>query len=314
MKVCHIVNSFDPACDVLRCVRELNLYSRYSHTLYTKDPHPAQAVYQYEQPSQPGWLMSAGEARRLVEDADVLVYHFAGRESGAGDDSKPSAFRNLHVTWDNIEQRFWTNGYYDSGAYDRYKLVASSHVGALDYMPASKFRWLPDLLPLDEEYSFNTTDRPRPAVSYIKHADELRSRDFGKAAHLDCSHTTHADVLAKRSSLATVVIDNVSDGHYGLAGQEAVIMGLPVVVFNHPRTVAALDGWQPMHGSITTMFPFQQATTLDEAVNVATFLAQESPTIQRDRRHAIRAWAENFFSSRKLIDEYWDPFIEELAA
>ena len=30
-------------------------------------------------------------------------------------------------------------------------------------------------------------------------------------------------------------------------------------------------------------------------------------------RRAIRAWAEEFLDPRRLIGEYWDPFIDELA-
>lgn len=307
MKVAHIVNYFDPACDVLRCVRELNRHSRYSHSLYVRDPHPLQDSYQYEQPPKPGWLMPPEEAAALIAEADVLIHHFTGWEDGIGDEAKPSAFRNINIYWDRDSDRFWSSPEYNAKSYDRYRLVASSHAGAADFMPADRFRWLPDLLPLGGDYAFDPAPRPRPAVSYIKHAEGLRRRDMGGAAHLDCYRMAHAEVLAMRRSLASVVIDNVCDGHYGLAGQEAAIMGLPVVVFNHPRTLAAMDGWE----KAGTCFPFVQASTVDEAAAAAVWLARENSSA---RRHAIRAWAEEFFDPRRLVARYWDPFISELAS
>ncbi len=309
VKVAHVVNSFDPACSVLRCVRELNRYSKYSHSLYVREPHPAQDIYQYEQPEKPGWLMSPGEVQEMMWEADAFIYHFAGRDDRHLGEygGKPAAFRNIHVTWDEGSGKFWTNRDIDSGSYDQYRLLAASHAGALDYMPEDKFWWLPDLLPLDGAYSFSSYDRPCPRVSYIKHAEQLNSVDFGGVARLDCSLTAHRHVLSARRSLASAVIDNVCDGHYGLAGQEAAILGLPVIGFNHPRTLEAMRDWC----KDGTEFPFIQAFNLAEAVAAAGYAACHSDLAYRQ---AIRRWSEEFFAPRRLIAEYWDPFIKELAS
>jgi hypothetical protein len=174
-------------------------------------------------------------------------------------------------------------------------------------MPAERFRWLPDLLPLDGAYAPDFSGRP-PTVSYIKHAAELRRRDFGpRVGHLNCSDLPHAEVLRLRRRRASVVIDNVSDGHYGLAGQEAAIMGLPVVVFNHEVTLAGMDGWRGHE----LAFPFFQARTLDEAVSVAGWLAVNCAP---GSRRQMRRWAEAFLHPQRLVQDYWEPFIEELAA
>lgn len=299
MIVGHVVSSFDPANDVRRCVRELNLYSSHKHVLYVQDAHPKQAVYQYEEgPRDPAVLAAA----------DVLIHHFANTPQGWHDDSKPSAFRNIHITWDHDTDRFWTNSDYDCGDYSRYKLVSASHVGAVEYMPEERFCWLPDLIPLDGAYSFDPEPR-YPAVSYIKHAEQLRRVFFGNGIqHLDCSETAHAEVLSRRRSRASVVIDNLCDGHYGLAGQEAAVLGLPVVVFNHPRTLVAMAGWDKDGAA----FPFFQATELGDAIETATTLATDH-LWALEHRYAIRDWAEEFLDPRRLIAEYWDPFIEELA-
>lgn len=306
MKAGHVVNSFDPASDVVRCVRELNLHSRHEHCLYVKTRHPDQHVFRFGEPDPPTYDMTGEAVSEMMAGTDVIIYHFTGWEGGWHDLSKPSAFRNCNIYYNRDEDRFWSYAEYNAASYDRYRLVASSHAGAADFLPADRFRWLPDLLPLDGPYSFDPAPRP-PAVSYIKHAAQLRERDFGGAAHIDCFKTPHADVLARRRSQATAVIDNVEDGHYGLAGQEAAGFGLPVVVYNHPKTLQALAGWEKPG----TMFPFIQAESVDEARDLAADLA--SRTTAAGRR-AIRAWAEEFLDPRRLISEYWDPFITELGA
>lgn len=296
MKVGHIVNLFDPSCDVLRCVRELNLHSRHSHDLFVRDRHPDQDVYQFEEAPR-------ADAAAVIAAADVLIYHFAGLAADRHDPGKPSAFRSLHITWEGGDGRFRTTM---DTPLDDYRLLSASHVGATDFLPEDRFRWLPDLLPLDGPYQFDPALCPVPAVSYIKHAEQLREMDFGGADHLDCSRTAHATVLARRRSITTVVIDNVCDGHYGLAGQEAAIFGLPVVGFNHPRTLEAMEDWR----SPGTEFPFIQAETVDEAARTAVRVAGE---VTVPYRRAIRAWAGEFLDPRRLIGEYWDPFIDELA-
>jgi hypothetical protein len=310
MRVLHVVNSFDPACDVLRCVRELNKYSAHFHTLYVQEEHPLQRVYQYDQPERPGWVMTSAEKRAMVDEADVLIYHFVGWEEGLVDETnKPCAFRNINVYYSWDRNRFWTDSKYNAQSYGRYKLLASSHVGAQDFIhPNSKFRWLPDLLPLNWGYTFDPADRPQPAISYIKHANELRKMDFWDVARLDCFQTAHAEVLSKRRALASVVIDNVSDGHYGMAGLEAAILGLPVVVYNHERTLEAMAGW----GVNEPGFPFIQAESLEQAVATAVGIARDI-TGDRPYRRAIRAWAEKYLDPRRLIAVYWDSFIKELA-
>lgn len=318
MIVGHVVNHFDPSCDVLRCVRELNFYSQHEHLLYVRERHPDQDVYQFDEPEQPGWLMSDAEVSEYLAPADVLIYHFAGAERGWGwnlheNRARPSAFRNIHVTWNRQTDQFWTNEEYNAKSYALYKLLSASHAGAAEFLPADRFRWLPDLLPLDGAYSFDPAPRQLRTVSYIKHADELAQADFDGAFHLNCFRLPHSRVLELRRTSACVVIDNVCDGHYGLAGQEAAILGLPVVGFNHPRTLAAMEGWRIRD----VAFPFVQARSLDQAVLLATSIAAhaaDNPDQYLYYRQAIRNWAEKFLDPARLVREYWDPFILELAS
>lgn len=306
MKVAHIVNSFDPAGSVVRCVTELNRYSAHAHTLLVRDRHPLQDAYQFAEPTAPGWTMAPGEPETLIAAADVLIHHFKGWEPGWGDPGKPSAFRNVNIYWNGGEDRFWSDAQYNAHSLDRYKLVSSSHLGARQFLPADRFRWLPDLVPLNGPYEPDFTARPA-AVSYIKHHEELRNKQFGPdVAHLDCSGQPHAQILAVRRTQASVVIDNVCDGHYGVAGQEAAIMGLPVVVFNHPVTTEGLKDWDPDGPG----FPFFHAGTVEEAAQAAARLASFRDTPARP----IRRWAQEYLDPARLIRDWWDPFAEELAS
>lgn len=308
MKVAHIVNSFDPAGSVVRCVAELNRYSAHSHSLLIRDRHPRQDTYQFPEPDRPGWTMAPGEPEALIAEADVIIHHFKGWEPGWGDPGKPSAFRNVNIYWNPNDDRFWSDSQYNAHSLDRYKLLASSHIGARQFLGEDRFQWLPDLVPLDGPYQADFTQRP-VAVSYIKHAAELREKQFGDGVlTLDCSDRAHGLVLETRRTQATVVIDNVCDGHYGLAGQEAAILGLPVVVFNHPVTMEGLKDWD-MDGP---GFPFVQAHTIDEAAETAARLAASWSGGGPNPK--IRRWAERFLDPARLIRDWWDPFAEELAS
>jgi hypothetical protein len=107
-----------------------------------------------------------------------------------------------------------------------------------------------------------------------------------------------------------VVIDNVSDGHFGEAGQEAAILGLPVSGYWCRQTMEGMCSW----GGGDTGFPFTQVTTVDEAVGTALEFARMPARSYRILRCEIRKWSEQWFDPRRLIREYWDPFVEELAS
>ena len=236
-KILHVVNSFDPAGSVVRDVEQLKKYSRHEHELYVRDVHPAQSVYQYPLAEDIG-----DEERQvsLLEWCDAIVYHFKGWRGtnlngpfvGLDRPNKPAAFRSLNIYYDASIGKSWTHPIYDGrdSGFERYSLFAGAHVGARDFLPSDRpFFWAQCMTPVDGLYSPDWADRI-PCVSFIKHAYYFTSADFG-AMKQDLHNAALQDVLSWRRSNATVVIDNISDGHYGLAGSEALLMGLPVVTF-----------------------------------------------------------------------------------
>ena len=124
-------------------------------------------------------------------------------------------------------------------------------------------------------------------------------------SHLDCSRTAHPTVLARRRSLASVVIDNVCDGHYGLAGQEAAILGLPVVGFNHPRTLEAMEDG-------AARAPSSRSSRLRQSARRRR-PPPAQPGRQPCRTAARSARGRGVPFPAPVIGEYWDPFIDEVA-
>lgn len=321
-RILHVVNGFDPAGDVVRCVAELKKYSRHAHELIVREPHPRQELG-YPEAALMEWNCAPSSkverrekqrpvppcplADHLMQWADGIIFHFLGQEEGwRAPEGKPAAFRNINIYWRQTDDAFWADVQYNARSLDGYKLISSSHVGARDFMPGDHFRWLPDLLPIyDPLYAPDFS--PRPAcVSYIKHSPQLKGFDFG-AQHLNLDGTPHPQVLFLRKTKATVVIDNVCDGHFGLAGLEAMSLGLPVVVFNHEKTREELREMAPLYPPLTEV---NSSVTL--AAEAAKRLLACTENEQMGLRREMRSWMEAHWNSKRLIALFWDKFADEL--
>lgn len=296
--VLHAVNSFDPSCAVVRAVRELNLYSRHRHRLRVRNRHPLQDVYRFEEAA------AEESADALLAWCDAIIYQFVGWEFGPDDRRKPAAFRNINVYWDATADRFWSAPDYNARSFDRYRLLASSHVGARDFLPADgRFRWLPDLIPLDGAYAPGPEGKA-PCVSYIKHREALEHAPL-RCASMNHDRRPHAEVMGERRERATIAVDNVSDGHYGLSGLETMAMGLPTVVFNHPQTRAAL----------TELAPGDYPPFLECGRHVKSAVGLvNGHYADAERGRASRAWMEKWYAPQRIVQRYWDPFVDELLA
>jgi hypothetical protein len=305
-RILHVVGFFDPAGDVVRCVAELQRHSRHKHSLIVTDRHPFQDVMQLPESR----LISRVLPHNMREEADAVLCHFVGWPAMWEPIHKPMAFRNLNIYYGRESGKFWSDPQYNCNDTTGYKYVASSHVGAAGFLGHERFRWLPDLIPIwDDTYVPDFSQRA-PCVSYIKHANILSGRSFGEGvARLNLSMCPHKQILLRRKTEATVAIDNTCDGHWGLAGNELMSLGLPTIVFNHEVTKKALCQLAP--GDYP---PFEEVATVDEAVDRATKLARLTHEELLPIRHAIRHWTERHFDSANLVPKLWDPFFDELIA
>lgn len=112
--------------------------------------------------------------------------------------------------------------------------------------------------------------------------------------------------MEMRCHNATVAIDNVSEGHYGLAGTEALAQGIPAIAWNHPRTIEQLQHIAPTGGN-----PFIQADDVRTAIKFAS--ADKWPgNTAREYGRVCRNWIETYYNSRYLVERYWEPFCDEL--
>lgn len=313
-RILHACGWFDPAGDVVRCVDELNKYSKHRHDLVVRCPHPHQQTMQFKEPKR------FHENRPVQVDlADAIICHFVGWPTDwLAPGGVPMAFRNLNIRYDENVDQFWCEGQFNAYGYGPYKLLSASHVGAMDFMPAERFRWLPDLVDMfSPAMTPDATDRA-PAVSYIKHAMSMDALPLTMRKR-NLHGSAHAKILAVRKSHCTVVLDNLCDGHWGLAGNEALSLALPTIVYNHPKTKAALA---ELTGSdVNPFIEVERAVGMEREPNPKAMaevehwvnhITEMEPEAYAQFRKDIRVWTVNHLGSENLIEKCWDPFVDEL--
>lgn len=304
--ILHVCGTFDPAGDVFRCVEELKKVSVHKHSLVVRLPHPFKDSMKL--PSPEAFFLEYPE--HLVDAADAVICHFSDWPEDWPWPKKPMAFRNLNIRYEALIDKFWSEAQFNTTHPWKYSLISASHVGAHDFLTASDFKWLPDLLPIfSKEYAPRYVERGN-CVSYIKHAEELDRADFGICTKQNLSYKPHAEIMRQRKFHARVVVDNWSDGHWGLAGHESISLGLPTVAFLHHKTLTALSDF--CGGDVTAFVPFIQVSNMNEAVAAAREVLSWSDECYLKARLIIRSWAERHFSSGRLVGAFWDPFVEAL--
>lgn len=305
--ILHVCNSFDPAGDVTRCFKELNKYSKHEHQLFVKKHHPMQEQFKYEENLQYiGNTISAEDVIIFSDWADAVLYHFVGPEDGYVFPGKPWGFRNATAYYNFTKDKFFAT--YDTTAKDltKFHLIATNHMGAADFLSlyGSTVSFLPSMLPLESpDYLPNWDDRS-PCVSIIKYPDKFYNANYvGGPSRQYLYGNSHKQILNIRRLHASVVIDNTTEGHYGLAGLEAMALGLPAVVFNHNKTWDQLD-------DITEEVPpgFIEVSHDADVSNAVNYHMNLSPK----ERMKIREWMDSYYHSRRLIDKFWDPFVDKL--
>lgn len=306
--ILHVCNYFDPSGDVARSVKELNKHSAHKHATLTRWIHPKRTLYKFDEDSD-GQSREASHVKWRFEWADAIIYHFVGWNSELGyriPTLKPCAFRNANVEFDKEVRKFYCQQAYFANPTDpMYSMLASCHMGAKDFM-GDKVQFLPALMPIWDELYTPALDRkeiPCTSVGYIKHAAEITERlSHCGVRRLGMEGQAHDLVMHQRRLFVTVTIDNLSEGHYGLAGTESLAQGIPAIAWNHPHTLAQLEDIAPGVGN-----PFIQA----DSVRTAVKRAVEAST-SAEEGLKCRAWIEKYYDSRYLVPRYWDTFCDRL--
>lgn len=252
------------------------------------------------------WNINEGVWLDLCDWADAFLFHFVGWERTPVRSplraKKPWAFRNSNIHYYAPEGRFYCLEEYNANSLKEYDMLASSHLGAQDFL-GKDCRFLPALLDLDEPLLRPNHDEKEPCIGFTKHADILlRFRVQGKKSLR--LQGKRPEVLHTMRKNCTWMVDNVSDGHYGLASMEAMAMGITPVCYNHPRTVqqicelgVGLGPW--LH------VPMQGYDSL-----LRTLMTAENPKLEQQR--FCRQWMENYYNAPRLIERYWDKFLDDL--
>jgi hypothetical protein len=316
-KILHVCGYFDPSGDVTRSVAELNKYSAYEHTALIKWRHPQANVLQFPEPEYQSPI--PGIVSNLFEAADAIIYHLVGWNCPVGYNYrtlKPTAFRNANVLCDCnrhaieycVKPFYCMLEFFANPMDPAYDMVASCHMAARDFM-GEQTAFLPALMPINDALYTPDWSERQPCVAYIKHEYEIAERllDTPLSFSMGLAGMPHESVMKTRRSKATVTIDNVTEGHYGLAGTESLAQGIPAIAWNHPRTLQQLEDISPWIPN-----PFIEADNIRNAVHAAKAYLQKSKEEQEWRRSLVRKWIEDFYNSQRLIARYWDPFCERL--
>lgn len=310
--ILHLAPWFDPSGDVTRSVAELNKFSKHHHDVVVRWMHPDRATFKFPEPLHQSPTLAV--VRERMDWADAIIYHLVGKDCEAGyklqpGSNKPIAFRNANVLW-NGERFCCSQEFFDNPV--KYKAIGSCHMGARDFM-GEDCAFLPALIPINDElYTPDWTWR-NPCVAYTKRTKEITgelSSDYRWIRRLDLSGQSWQSVMHMRRTQATVCIDAITgEGHYGLFGTESLAQGIPCVAHLERRTLeqlADLTDAGPVRGSFYC--PFISADALRRAV----LLASEWAWVREEYGDRARRWIEQYYNSQRLVERYWDPFMERL--
>lgn len=302
--ILHVAGWFDPSGDVTRSVKELNKHSKHQHEALVKWKHPMADILQFPEPE--GQSRDNAYVNERFAWADAIIYHLVGWDHPLGYmmrecNRKPVAFRNANVMYDHSRERFYCfQEFFANPGDSAYRMVGSCHMGAQHFM-GPRVRFLPALMDIWDTLYMPAQHKKTPAVAFIKDHDILSEEILKLTGEglLPLRNLPHSTVMIARKRLATIAIDNLSEGHYGLAGTEALAQGIPTIAWNHPITLAQLDG---MAGSS----PFLPAKNAKEAAALAVRYRDNA------QLNSARKWIENYYDSKVLIAKYWEPFVDEL--
>ncbi len=157
-----------------------------------------------------------------------------------------------------------------------------------------------------KDYNGNEIVHKVPCIAFQKHAQDIllgNMLPFG-IRRLSLINMPWPIVMSERRKWATITIDNVREGHYGLAGTESLSQGIPSIAWNHPTTIEQL-------AMIGGNNPFIEASSIKEATLHAITWAKDTQ-MATDYGLQCRAWIEEYYHSKKLIEKFWEPFCDDL--
>lgn len=308
--ILHVCGWFDPSGDITRSVSELNLYSKHRHDVIVRWFHPERDKFKFPEPEHQSPLLT--KVKERMDWTDAVVYHLVGKGCEAGykvEANKPTGFRNANVVWDSCTRKFTFNGPHFFSNPHLYKAVGSCHMGAKDFM-GEDCAFLPALMPIfDTPYMPNWDDRP-PCVAYTKCTKELDaelSKECPRIKRLNLAGNSWRSVMHMRSLEATVCIDAIlNEGHYGLFGTESLAQGIPCVANLQSRTMDQILSLT--YGNVD--IPFRNADNIRDAVAIAESMSYGST--RNTHGEYCRLWMEQYYYSKKLVSQYWDPWLDKL--
>ncbi len=166
-------------------------------------------------------------------------------------------------------------------------------------MPIYKAEYLPNYRMPNGKVIIGQT----AAVPEIKSAQELKEavdelKKMGFNVEWDLvSGVSHSECLRLKNT-HHIEFDNMYQGHHGMAGLEAISLGIPTLAYLRPEMVEA---YKKLGNGEEV--PFINVRNKDEIVSVlAKFLGDRKAW--QEWSHYCRSWIEKYYNEERLVKMY----------
>ncbi|MGR3303189.1 MAG: hypothetical protein ACUZ8I_11875 [Candidatus Scalindua sp.] len=256
---------------------------------------------------------------KIIEEADIIHFNYADHTVPFFDIKWSDFINNKkliyhdHSGWEPLKD---LHDEYKAGRlfhkYDNYDQVivcapSDTHI-------FHKATWLPNLMPIyREDYrpthnkSYNgTIIIGQTAVSQkIKSTDllvttvkEIQARGYDVALDI-VTGVSHSQAL-RRKREHQIEFDNMYQGHHGMAGLEAISMGIPTLAWLKPKVVEAYE--EIGEGSDV---PFINVRDKNELMT-ALIKMIENRDLLKEKSIYCQKWIEKYYNEKYLVNMYID--------
>jgi len=258
---------------------------------------------------------------KIIEKADILHFNYADHSVPFFDIRWPDFMRGKkcifhdHSGWE--PRKLLHNAYVSGRLFHKYDDYEQAIVCApSDTHIFNRSIWLPNLMPIYREDYLPLRDRPHYnsiIIGQTASSPELKSTEMladavrelkakGYNVEMDLiTGASHSDCLRRKRS-HYIEFDNMHQGHHGMAGLEAISMGIPTLAWLTPEVIKAyerLGSGDPI--------PFINVRDKGELMTEMIELITNRNTWE-ERSSYSRRWIEKYYDEKNLVQMYIDLF------
>lgn len=317
MKILHVCNWCSGI--TTRNVAALKQFSRHSHELVTRLLHP------YDMAVEPTHLTERDTTREMVldlaEEADALHFHAVGYDGSEeltdtihGIDWSRFLGKKLfvlHAMCSYLHDDGETYTFHHQRAPSGPKRFRIAHLENYDALMGphlsckksyeERLEYVPDIVPIWDWLYTPHAGAKRPIAATFKEAAMVYNcRDIGVRLDLLKTPTKLTEQLDWRRKNCKAVVDNTTDGHWGLMGIESLAHGIPCFAYTHPIN---LECWDVLG---VRRPPFKECEYGGAGVPIGLRKLFSLPEDEWQRQSVeCRRWVEECYAPRNLVRR-WD--------